>query len=413
MLGSFSDGAEGNRMDYCVSNAPDVWNGSQSSMDGVQSLYFGGVEQITCATQLYNRFGASVFSMLLVLKDTEVYLMVGDTPSTFIVYPVSQTTGCPAPNTLAVAEVGFEVGQGLSRNVAIWLSNSGPMMFDGAIISAVRGIENYFDPNETEYISWSAMSKARGWIDQTFKEYNLLIPSTSGQTTNNIWLVYDLIRRKWFQKDTVSAQFPQSGWSVMSPTTGEQSVYSGLDNGVMVEQETGTSWNATYADATAGSGIVQTCRTGDFFPSDNIWDEILIRKFKMICKKIPSTVTTVAHNLAINYYENAADSGANVIFQDSEASSGVSVDFEDMDVDGDGVYETAWTSSASAVLDLSLNVGLERIVRIINDMNASGWAHSFEFEVTTDDVPKGWQPIVWGIRYRIERKDETASATDE
>jgi hypothetical protein len=413
MLGSFSDGAEGNRMDYCVSNAPDVWNGSQSSMDGVQSLYFGGVEKITCATQLYNRFGASVFSMLLVLKDTEVYLMVGDTPSTFIVYPVSQTTGCPAPNTLAVAEVGFEVGQGLSRNVAIWLSNSGPMMFDGAIISAVRGIENYFDPNETEYISWSAMSKARGWIDQTFKEYNLLIPSTSGQTTNNIWLVYDLIRRKWFQKDTVSAQFPQSGWSVMSPTTGEQSVYSGLDNGVMVEQETGTSWNATYADATAGSGIVQTCRTGDFFPSDNIWDEILIRKFKMICKKIPSTVTTVAHNLAINYYENAADSGANVIFQDSEASSGVSVDFEDMDVDGDGVYETAWTSSASAVLDLSLNVGLERIVRIINDMNASGWAHSFEFEVTTDDVPKGWQPIVWGIRYRIERKDETASATDE
>jgi hypothetical protein len=108
MLGSFSDGAEGNRMDYCVSNAPDVWNGSQSSMDGTQSLYFGGVEKITCATQIYNRFGASVFSMLLVLKDTEVYLMVGDTPTDFVIYPVSHTTGCPAPLT-EMWQFGYQI----------------------------------------------------------------------------------------------------------------------------------------------------------------------------------------------------------------------------------------------------------------------------------------------------------------
>ena len=82
-----------------------------------------------------------------------------------------------------------------------------------------------------------------------------------------------------------------------------------------------------------------------------------------------------------------------------------------MDVDGDGNLETAWQSAAAAVLDLSLNVGLDRVVRLIQDLNERGWAHSFEFEVTTNDVNKGWQPIVWGIQYRVERKDNTANTT--
>jgi hypothetical protein len=409
MLGGFSAGGEGNRMDYSVTNAPDVFNGAESSMDGTQSLYFGGVEPITCSTQLYNRFGASVYSMLLVMKDTEVFLMVGESPLDFTIYPVSQTVGCPAPHTLATAEVGLEIGQGLTRNVAIWLSHYGPMMFDGAVLSPLTGINNYFDPNELEYVEWDSIHLARGWVDQTYKEYNLLIPSTSGQSTNNIWLVYDLLRKKWFRKDTGSTEFPQCAWNVMDPNTGEQSVYGGVDIGKMIHIEKGTSWGCTYADATSGSGIVQTLRTGDFFPSNNIWDETRLRKFKIICKKIPSSVSVTSHNLNINYYGDAANDAANVIFQDSEASSGVYVDFHDLDYDGDGVDETQWVSAAAAVLDLSLSVGLDRVVRLIKDMNETGWAHSFEFEVTTNDVNKGWQPIVWGIQYRIERKDNTST----
>jgi hypothetical protein len=409
MLGGFTAGGEGNRMDFSVTNAPDVFNGVESSMDGTQSLYFGGVEPITCATQLYNRFGASVFSMLLVMKQTEVFLMVGDNPTDFTIYPVSQTVGCPAPHTLATAEVGFEVGQGLTRNVAIWLSHYGPMMFDGAILSPLTGINNFFDPNEDEYIEWASISKARGWVDQTYKEYNLLLPSTSGQTTNNLWLVYDLLRKKWFKKDTGTAEFPQAAWNVMNPSTGEQANYGGIDTGIMVHLEKGTSWGATYADATSGTSITQILRVGDFFPSNNIWDETLLRKFKMICKKIPSTASVTSHNLNISYYTDAASDAANVIFQDSDVASGVAVDFTDMDVDGDGTNETQWQSAAAAVLDLSLNVGLDRVVRLIQDMNERGWAHSFQFEVTTNDVDKGWQPIVWGIQYRVERKDNTAT----
>jgi hypothetical protein len=406
MLGAMTSGAEGNRMDFSVSNAPDVFNGTESSMNGQLSLYFGGVEDITCATQLYNRFGAGIFSMLLVLKDTEVYLLTGSSPEDFVIYPVSQTVGCPAPLTLAVAEVGFEVGQGLSRNVAIWLSNAGPVMFDGAILSPIAGIENYFDPNESEYIEWDSVARSRGWIDQTYKEYNVLIPSTSGQTDCNIWLVYDLRRKKWFRKDTGTASFPQAAWNVMNVTSGEQKVYGGIDDGTMIMLEDGTSWGETIAGDTLGTAITQKLRTGDFFPSENIWDECLIRKLKVISKRVAPTSND--HNLEVRYYKNTAQSsGSGVIFQDSNTANGVYVDFVDMDVTGDGTNETEWKGAASAVFDLSLDVGLERTVRLIQNLNRIGWAHAFEFEVATTDVQKGWQPIVWGIRYRIERKDDT------
>jgi hypothetical protein len=377
-------------------------------MDGTQSLYFGGVEALTCATQLYNRFGATVYSMLLVMKDTEVYLMVGNGPTDFIIYPVSQTVGCPAPQTLATAEVGLEIGQGMTRNVAIWLSHYGPMMFDGAVLSPLTGINNYFDPNETDYVSWDYMSRARGWVDQTYKEYNLIIPSTSGQTTNNIWLVYDLLRKKWFRKDTGATSFPQTAWNVMNPDTGEQSVFGGVDDGVMIQLEKGTSWGATYSDATGGSAITQKLRIGDFFPSNNIWDETLIRKFKLFCKRVPASVSTTDQFLDINYFGNTALSAATISFQSSEATIGSYFDFTDTPTyPDDGTNAVEWASGTG--ISFSISVGLDRVIKVVTDMNKKGWAHSFEFIVETDDVDKGWQPVTWGVEYRIERKDYSAT----
>jgi hypothetical protein len=401
MLGSFSAGNQRNRMDYCAANAPDVWNGFDSSDDGRYSLYFGNEDKITSAVQLYNRFGSNIFSMLLVLKEGETYVMTGDTPDDFQIFPVSLNTGCPAPLTLATAEMGFESGSGIQRQVALWVSHSGPMMFDGAVMQPLRGVDLYFDPTETEFVNWAKMaSTARGWVDHTYREYNLLIPSTSAQTTNNIWLVYDLIRKKWFRKATGSASFPQSAWTA-TYTTGRQAVIAGFYNGKIGELEVGTSWGSTYADQTSGSGIQQDLKTGDFFPANNIWDNCLLRKFKIICEKISSTLTV---ELNINYYENSANSASNVIFEDQ-----TDVDFTDMDADSDGTKEVIWASAASTALQLDLDVGTDRLTRLIQDLNQLGWSHSFEFSVTTTDVQKGWKPIAWGVRYRVERKDDTAT----
>lgn len=392
MRGNFNVGREGNRMDFSVANAPDVFNGFESAMDGLQSLYFGGDEPITGGVQIYNRFGASVYSMYLVFKDTELYLLVGDSPEDFVIYPVSTTVGCPAPHTIASAELGMDIGENVSRNIALWLSHAGVMMFDGATLFKIPGIKNYFDPNATEYIEWETMSRARGWFDTVYKEYNLLIPSTAGVDDNNVWLVYDLMRKKWYTKDTGTAAMPQAAWATVAPT-GENFVFAGTNDGYIMRLEDGTSW--------AGTGIRQVIRTGDFWPSKNAWDETLIRKFRIICKKFPDTAND--HTLEIFYFNNtSADSGTALTWAEASIASGIAVSFVDTD-------DVLWSSASATSIQLGLDVGLQRTIRLIQDFNYRGWAHAFQFEVTTDDVEKGLQPILWGLRYRVERKDDTAT----
>jgi hypothetical protein len=396
MLGGFSQGDEGNRMDYSVANAPDAWNGFDASDNAKQSLYFGGVENIVGSAQVYNRFGASVYAMLLVLKKNETYILVGDTPEDFIIYDVAKTVGCVAPLSIATAEVGLDLGNGLTRNVAIWLSHSGPMMFDGAILTPIPGIRSYFDPNNAQYIDFELISKAVGWVDPNYKEYNLLIPSGSTEL-NNVWLVYDLLRRKWFTKKTGQAAFPQTGFEIGEPHTGQRWVYSGIDTGYMIQLENGTYW-----DDGSAMGITQTVRTGDFFPSQNIWDETTIRKFKIFIRRLSGS--SVTNTLQVNYYTDTdLSSGSGVIFEDGNPASGVYVSWADIP----NVLE--WTSDTAATVDLDLDVGLQRLIRVIQDLNRTGWAHAFEFTVTTTDINKGFQPILWGTQYRVERKDNASS----
>ena len=395
MLGGYVSGDEGNRMDYSVANAPDVFNGFDSSDNSKQSLYYGGVEDIVAGTQLYNRFGASIYTMLLVLKRNETYILIGDTPDSFVIYDVAKTIGCVAPKSLATAEIGLDLGNGLTRNVAIWLSHSGPMMFDGAILSPIPGVRSYFDPNDAKYIDFDLVSKAVGWVDPNYKEYNLLIPSGS-TASNNTWLVYDLVRRKWFTKTTGQAAFPQTGFEVGEPDTGRRYIYSGIDTGYMLELE-----NSTYWDDGTAAGIAQKVKTGDFFPTNNIWDETTIRKFKIYIKKLVGS--SVDNVMQVLYYTNTeTNPGSGILFQDGAAAWGGAITWTDTD----GVE---WASAVSATVDLNLDVGLQRLVRITQDLGKKGWAHAFEFRLTTTDVTKGFSPVLWGVQYRVERKDNTSS----
>lgn len=388
MLGGFSAGGEGNRMDFSIPNAPDVWNGEESSSDSINSLYFGGVEPINTAVQLYNRFGASVFAMLLVFKDMETYLLVGDSPEDYIIYPVSMVVGCPAPLTLALTEVSMEGGENFTRNFAVWLSHAGPMIFDGAVIAPLKGIENYFDPNNSRYINWAAIKTSRGWVDLQYKEYNLLIP-TGTSTTPDTWLVYDLQRRKWFKKDTGSQPKPLSGWNVMDPATGEQFVYAGVNNGVVMQLENGPSWD--------GSPIDQQVKTGDFWPSNNLWDYTTLRKFKLVVKKIDSANL---YPLNLNYFNNTEENpGQSVIMVDSPVIFADTVD-------------VVWASAVTASFLLNINNSIQRVIQKTIDLNYKGWSHGFEFNVSTSDINQGFQPIAWGVRYRVERKDDLSNILD-
>ena len=129
MLAAYTEGSEGNRIDYAMANTTTGWNGEDSSKDGIYSLYVGGNEELMGAKQIYNRYGSNVFTALMACKKSETYLIRGNAPSgddAFQIFPVSDNLGCPAPLTIASAEIGHEIAPGIARNILMWLSYSRP-----------------------------------------------------------------------------------------------------------------------------------------------------------------------------------------------------------------------------------------------------------------------------------------------
>jgi hypothetical protein len=296
MLCGYKQGNQGNRIDFSDINAPDVFNGENTSLGGLQSIYVGTSEDLTCAIQLYNRFGSNLFASLALFKANELYLLTGDSPLDFKLFPVSKKIGCPCPGTLDTAEVGFQLGEEVARNVALFVSNAGPMMYDGATLAPIAGIDNYFDPNESVSVNFDYIDKAQGWFDSTYREYNILLPIGASQVSLNYWLVYDIVRKKWFQKDTNTGEPVQCGWSV-TETAGDQKTYGGLLTGNIVQLENGANW--------AGSPIVNTVQTGDFFPTGNEWDITRMRRLKFSAKR----VTEADANVKFFYYGGTNDDG--------------------------------------------------------------------------------------------------------
>lgn len=387
-LCGYISGKEGNRVDYSLTNAPDVFNGAETSRDGFQSLYFGGVEPLTAGIQLYNRFGSNIFATWLALKDSEMYLLTGDGPEDFVILPISYNVGCPAPLTLATAEIGFEVAEGAQRNIAIWMSYSGVYIFDGAVLYPVKGVDKYFDPAESVCINFDAIEVARGWFDSTYKEYNLLIPSGSSQITNSVWLVYDLMKKKWYTKSTGAAEVPQTGWSVMDEY-GTRYVYAGIDTGYMMRLENSNNWD--------GTAITQKLITGDFWPDGSIWSKTRLRQLKLVAERINEEHTVNVYHLV----DGEEEEGADFVWEDTS-------DFEWTDwdgIDGDTDNDWEWATFALPEIELRLDVGTERLVRTTVDLNLLGWMHAFKLEVSTSDSSTGFVPIGFGLRYQYVRDD--------
>jgi hypothetical protein len=369
-------------MDYGMTDAPSVMNGEETSMGGIQSLYYGGSEGLTAATEIYNRFGSQIFDLYLVLKKTETYILNGSGPEDYVIYPVSYNIGCPAPGTLVNAEVGFEMGEDLTRNVAVWMSYNGPVMFDGAVIKPLKGVQKFFDPLEDDAINYDYIHLANAWFDAINSEYNLVFPSASS-TTNDMWVVYSFTYNKWFRKRTGTTYMPQCGASVFD-TNGVQYNYGGIDVGKLVRLEHDTNWN--------GTGITYKVSPGDFWPSKNIWEKTRIRHLKLVAKRIPEV-----HILRVKYFPDCEDDPG-VDFEFLTQSPGFS--FLDQSLSGG----FGFLGSDVEEIDLSLGIS-SRIVRATMNLNKLAWSHGFEFKVTTLTTTKPFVPIVWGIMYEESRPD--------
>uniref|UniRef100_A0A6M3J4C2 Putative structural protein n=1 Tax=viral metagenome TaxID=1070528 RepID=A0A6M3J4C2_9ZZZZ len=350
-LCGYTEGGEGNRCDFSAPHSPQIFNGQESSnaiseSGESQTLYFGGEEELSCAIELYNRIGSNIFDFLIALKNNETYVAYGDGP-VFSYSKVSGNVGCPAPYSLVTGEVAFSVSTDVERNIAMWVSYAGPVIFDGAVIYKIPGLETYFDPVSSNYLGRTAIEGAIGFFDQTYGEYNIIIGAN--------WFVYNLKLKRWFLKTTSAAKTPISAWPVRD-TYGNQFIYAGLDNGFMVRLENGTSWD--------GTGIIQSVKTGDFFPTKSLWDVTNIRRLKLVYAGLSNS-----NSVSVTHYKDTEASGTATLTQDMVAATA-------------------------------------RIYRATEDVNFTGWSHSLLFTATTDDESKGFQPLGWAVQYSKVRKDE-------
>jgi hypothetical protein len=361
MLCNRTTGNEVNRIDYCATGAPDVWNGEDSSALG-KSIYVGDGEPLSAAAELINRFGENLSAHAVILKENQTWLLTGSGPDDFRLLSISQTVGCPAPLTLTIADVPFAVDARAIRNVAMFVSHKGPMMFDGTVLRPMRfqqpdgsisSIDAYFDRSDSRFIETDLFERAVGWFDAQFDEYNILIPSGSGATDNNAWLVCDMKRQKWFRK--VPSAYPQMGF-VVREVEGAQHVYGGLNTGRMMHLENSNSWD--------GSNIAHVVRTTDMIIAGTMWSEAILRFIR---------VTT------------ARETGDN---------DSISVTHS---IDG------AESFSALTTLDL-LSTTSERWRRVTKAISQHGWSHQFEFTISTDDKAVAPRLINWGILYGLEHE---------
>ncbi|MBI5843731.1 MAG: hypothetical protein HZB23_03575 [Deltaproteobacteria bacterium] len=352
LLCGYSEGGEGGRVDYSAPSAPEVNNGELSSDGGKQALYFGGNEPLVAGIEMFNRFGNDVHSFWLGLKKTETFILTGSNPDDFAVRLVSGSIGCVSAKALCAAEMGFEVNQGLGRNVAFWLSASGPVVFDGAVLTPLGGLERFFDEDSSDFVNPDDLDCAVMFYDSAHGELNLLLP-LNDSTEPDFWAVFDLKKRAWFAKNPGEGNFPVCAVPVSS-RGGVRFVYGGRRYGHVLRLEHGPTWD--------GTAITCELETGDLLLA-GAWNRALVSKFRL---------------------------WGHLLSEPANAALGVAPDCGD-----------AFTSLGT----VALNAGAGRLFRKTVSINAQGWAVRFRIAaVTSASAPGLWLEGL-GLEYKVERED--------
>jgi len=349
--------AELNRVDYGMAYATEGWNGEQSSNgDGRGPLYIGDGAELTCAAEIYNRLGSSIFTFALFFKKTQIHILHGYDFETYKIYPLDTKIGCPAPGTLDTSTIPESPQQQSARTVACFLSFSGPYIFDAGGIQAIPGIECYFDERDPRCINFAAIDKAIGWFSPCGKKYNLQIPSGASQTENNVWLVYDFEVQSWYPKTPTATASPYfSAVARVSDAHGQHYIYGFRHNAKVMRLDHGTTYD--------GQPIAQHVETGEILPTDSIW---VITKEQLL-KIIGLTTPEPGVILTVTLYRDNATIGQTM------AEIPVSDTTEKLFI---------WTGR--------INPGDGNTLRV-------------RMSTSTSASPKGVQLLAWGIKYSTER----------
>ena len=331
---------------------PQVYNGFDSV-----DIFYGDGGELTCGVELFSQFGSSLYSLVLMFKDNETWMMAGQdidqwADNTFL---LSSSVGCPAPQTLKTINLAADPGGGTNRSLAIWQGTNGIYMSDGRAPIPIHGdIKEFFDPAYARYINVSKIGDSVGWTDPLRMKYHWKFASGASTTLNEEW-VYDIKRNKWHEVDRGTGKSLQCGVTVYD-TDGNPYTYGFLDTGYMERLNYGTTFD--------GTAITHTVQTGDMVLNDRIGYTTRIKRIKTVMVAKSTTTNT----LAVTHYGDSRSSGQS--------------------------FTTAVSASGQ-------RIAISRVPQNYGDF----LFHSLKYVMVTSDETVGFEPLAVGIFYSNEREE--------
>jgi hypothetical protein len=293
----FSDQAD--RKNTMLPSARSSVNGFNGKDSG-DPVAFGDDTEVTAAVEISTKLTTGIISDILVGKINSMYLLIGSSPEDWTVVRLSSEIGVVAPLTLKTSPVGLEIAPLQGRQVAIWQSENGIMMYDSNSVFPISDtISNFFDRTKTESINLSKIADSTSFwdISNGYYEYHWCFASGSS-TTLDRELVFDLRRQKWWEVDRGTGKALMCGTSV-NDTSGAHYSYGCTDDGFMERIENGTDFD--------GNNIVYTMEFGDIMPANNPMYNTVLRHLRM-----SAIAKTTAADTTVTHYADMNDTGNTV-----------------------------------------------------------------------------------------------------
>src|SRR5574343_119853 len=331
---------------------PQVYNG----YDSVE-IFFGNDGELTCGVELFSLFGSSLYSLVLMFKDYETWVITGADideweDNTFL---LSSSIGCPAPLTLKTINLHAEPGAGINRALAIWQAANGIFMSDGRAPIPIHGdINEYFDPESDLCIPASMIGESIGEMDPVRQEYHWLFASGASATQVNKELVYDIKRNRWYEVDRGTDQ-ELSNIKLMHDTHGQSYLYGFRHNGKVYRLEHGSTMD--------GADITHTFHTGDI-PLGGLSVETQVDRIRVISKSRLAT----SDAMTVTHYGDTAETGTDKTFVQFDSDKRITQNVE-------------------------------------TDKLMSDVLHSFKGVTTTHDEATGPEPLAVIVTYHPTHKD--------
>ena len=331
-----------------------VFNGTDSG-----TLLFGGSRGLVAGATLFTRFGGSLYENMIICKNNETYLVDGTSftgdssgAGAFVVYQVSGVRGCIAPLTMKACDSGYEVAEGVTKHVLIWLSNSGVVMFDS---NSIIEVSNDIEDRMYGTLDKKNASKSAGFYVAGKGEYHILVPIlSSGASVSYLteeW-VYDTIRKRWYQVKR-STKYLWSGFNV-EDEYGNQYTYGGTGDGYIELLESGTTFD--------GVDIVYKFRLNDSLLTKSWARRKEMRSVRLvgICK------TTTTATVTLNHYADGST-----------------------------------TASTPTTTVIPNNKTDRRFYKFQRSVSFRGNTHSLEFTTTTNNEYGGFDPLYVSGLYKV------------